>query len=184
MRRVCCLLIFVVVGGVISAPAVARAEGYVIPWAGVNFGSDQAEGKKTFGVSAGFMGAGVAGLEFDFGYSPNFFGESVTNHALTVMGNVIIGVPVGGTRGLGIRPYVTGGVGIIRSNVNGGVTSNTTTNAAGFNVGFGAMGYFSDHIGLRGDVRYFRDFQDNLRNPFIDVGTFHFWRGSIGLVLR
>src|SRR5207248_2463132 len=112
MRRIGRFLILIATVGLVQAPALARADGFVSPWAGVNFGNDQAEGKKTFGVSAGAMGAGVIGGEFDFGYSPNFYGESVNNYALTLMGNVIVGVPVGGTRGPGIRPYVAGGLGL------------------------------------------------------------------------
>src|SRR5260370_1396218 len=51
----------------------------------------------------------------------------------------------------------------------------------------GVMGYFSDHFGLRGDVRYLRNLQNNsssLTNVNFDPGNFHFWRASIGVVLR
>ncbi len=183
-RRALELLVFLATVGIVSSPTQAYAEGYLSPWAGVNFGNSQAEGKKTFGATAGYMGAGVIGGELDFGYSPNFFGEAIENHALTVMGNLIVGVPVGGTRGAGIRPYVTGGVGIIRTNVSGGLTSSTSNSDLGFNAGAGVMGYFSDHVGVRGDVRYFRDLQDDSGPLNIDVGAFHFWRASVGLVLR
>src|SRR5262245_53199969 len=98
------LKILVVAAAVLtaSAPRAARADGYFTPWAGVNFGNAQAEGRKTFGFSAGYMGGGVIGGEFDFGYSPDFFGESVKNYAMSAMGNVIVGVPIGGTRGAGV----------------------------------------------------------------------------------
>jgi hypothetical protein len=51
------------------------------------------------------------------------------------------------------------------------------------------MGYFSDHVGIRGDLRYLRDFQltDSTGNPIglaINGGTFNFWRGTIGVVFR
>ena len=59
----------------------------------------------------------------------------------------------------------------------------------GFNVGAGAMFFFNDKVGLRGDVRYFRSLQDidvdDLEDVF-DVGlaNFHFWRGTVGVTIR
>src|SRR5205085_5175086 len=91
--------------------------------AGVNFGSELSNGRSGFGVNAGGMGAGVIGGEVNFGYSPSFFGtqnDFGTNTVIDFMGNVIIGVPVGGTHGAGFRPYVTGGVGLIRTQIDGG----------------------------------------------------------------
>ncbi len=73
------------------------------------------------------MGAGIFGFEVDFGYAPNFF-ESTEGDAdfdygdsnvTTLMGNVILGIPIGGQTGLGIRPYVSGGVGLIKSSIDG-----------------------------------------------------------------
>ena len=167
----------------ICVPRPARADGFFIPWAGVNFGNDQAEGKVAFGADAGFMGDGIAGLELDFGYSPDFFGEPTDNHVMTGMGNLILGVPVGGTSGPGIRPYFVAGLGVIRTRVELlGISS--ATNEAGFNIGGGVMGFFSDHAGLRGDVRYFRNFGEIDISELQFAGNFHFWRASIGLVLR
>ena len=58
----------------------------------------------------------------------------------------------------------------------------------GFSLGAGAMGFFSDHVGLRGDVRYFRTINNNdssLDNGLnLDLGSFDFWRGSVGIVIR
>ena len=57
------------------------------------------------------------------------------------------------------------------------------TNRAGWNVGGGVMGFFNDHIGLRGEVRYLRAF-DSDTVAGIDLGTLNFTRLSIGLVIR
>jgi len=49
------------------------------------------------------------------------------------------------------------------------------------------MGFFSNHVGLRGDVRYFRSFENNStfdNGINIDLNNFDFWRGSIGVVIR
>ncbi len=53
-------------------------------------------------------------------------------------------------------------------------------------AGAGAMGFFSNNLGVRGDVRYFRNVGDpEADNEFdIDFGSFSFWRGTGGLVLR
>lgn len=181
-----------VVAGVVAmlwAPSQARAEGYISPFAGVHFGNDQIEKKPVYGVNAGWMGAGVIGGEIDFGWAPDAFGESVDNHVLDLMANLIVGIPVGGTRGPGIRPYVTGGLGLIQTVIGSGIDGidDYDQKDFGFNLGAGAMGFFSDHVGLRGDVRYFRTINDNdssLDDLDLDLGNFDFWRASVGIVIR
>jgi len=139
------------------APTPAYAEGFVSPFAGIVFGNQPVEGDVAVGVSAGHMAAGAIGFELDLGYEPDIFGESIDNYAVTVMGNLIIGIPVGGTSGAGVRPYVTGGIGLIRTDFGGLLDSEgPTTNDLGFNLGGGVMAIFSDHFGVRGDLRYLR----------------------------
>jgi len=74
MRCVLKALIVATAVAVISAPVMARAEGYVSPWVSANTGSSFDNGRAGFGVNAGGMGAGVIGGELDFGWSPSFFG--------------------------------------------------------------------------------------------------------------
>ena len=47
-------------------------------------------------------------------------------------------------------------------------------------------GFFTDNIGLRGDVRYFRSLQDNEPDDEFDVALsdFRFWRGTVGVTFR
>ena len=192
MRRVLRVLVFVGAASAAFAPAVVSAEGFVAPWAGVNFANDPGDGRASFGVSAGAMGGGIIGGEFDLGYSPSFFGEENvfgSNNVLTAMGNLIIGIPIGGQTGGGVRPYVTGGVGLIRTEIDGPFEDDgIKDNAFGLNVGGGVMGFFNDHFGLRGDLRYFRnitsDLNDADNDPEFDLGDFDFWRASIGIVIR
>ena len=92
--------------------------------------------------------------------SGNFeFGDS---NLTTLMGNLVIGVPIGGQSGLGFRPYAVGGVGIIKSSIgfDDDFFEDFDSTDFGINVGAGAMFFFSDKVGLRGDVRYFRSLQD------------------------
>ena len=92
----------------------ARADGYVAPWIGSNIASASDDGSTTFGVTMGYMAAGVFGFEGDLAYSPAFdstsFGET---SSITVMANLIAGVPIGGTDGAGIRPFLSAGLGLI-----------------------------------------------------------------------
>jgi hypothetical protein len=184
------LVLTAAAAAVLGAPAQAQAEGFFTPFAGVNFGNQPVEGNPgSFGFSTGYMGAGVIGGEFDFGYSPDIFDEAVDNYALTFMGNMIIGIPIGGTSGGGVRPYVTGGGGLIRTRHDGFANiSGVTTNDFGFNVGGGLMGFFSDHVGLRGELRYFRNLTSDLNDSDNDLelglGDVDFWRATLGLIVR
>jgi opacity protein-like surface antigen len=169
-------------------PSAARAQGYVNPWAGVQFGSNVENGRGSFGVSAGGMSAGVIGGELDFGYSPSFFGTQNDfghNTVINLMGNVIVGVPINGTRGGSVRPYVTAGLGLIRTQIDGGRLFKVASsdNELGWSAGAGVMGFFTDHVGLRGDARYLRRATGNVVNG-IDLGTLNFWRLSAGVVVH
>jgi hypothetical protein len=190
MRRASLMFACLAAVMMLAAPSQARAEGFVSPWLGVNFGNDPANGRAAFGASAGYMGAGIFGAEFDFGYSPSFFGTDTdfgSNNVMTAMGNLIVGIPIGGTTGGGLRPYVTGGIGLIRTDINGLLnTGGISNNDFGFNLGGGFMAFFNNHFGMRGDVRYFRNANDNADDDEInlDLGGFDFWRAYVGVVIR
>jgi opacity protein-like surface antigen len=176
---------------VVCSPAPAWADGFVSPWIGTNFASEPSDGRRALGLTAGSMGGGVIGGEVDFGYSPSFFGEETvfgSNNVLNLMGNVIIGVPIGGQAGVGVRPYVTGGVGLIRSKIGSFLGEGASNNDIGFNLGGGVMGFFADHIGVRGDLRFFRTVNSDLIDadfdPEFSLGDFDFWRMSFGVVFR
>ena len=192
MRRVFKMLMLTGAIALVLTPAQARADGFVTPWVGGAFGNGFKNGQTSFGVSAGAMGAGIIGGEVDFGYSPSFFGNTSdfgTNTVMNLMGNVIIGVPVGGQHGPGIRPYLTGGLGLLRSQIDGGTIAkvSSSNNMLGWDAGAGVMGYFSDHVGLGVDVRYLRGFKDtNTGVTSIDLNPsqLHYWRASAGVVFR
>ena len=87
---------------VLTVPAVARADGFLSPFIGVNFGGNTTDKSTVFGGALGFMGQ-RAGFEIDFGYTSEFFGDDefdVDGKVVTLMGNVILG----GRRG-GFSPY-------------------------------------------------------------------------------
>jgi opacity protein-like surface antigen len=190
MRRLIKSLVLSAAVAVAFSPSVARADGYINPWAGVNFGNDVESGRGGFGVSAGAMGGGIIGGEVNFGYSPSFFGTNNdfgNNTVVDLMGNLIVGLPIGGQRGGGFRPYVTGGLGMIRTQIDGGTVFDVqiSDNDFGWNAGAGIMGYFNDHVGLRGDIRYLSNFSNSSSLDSLDFdGNFNYWRGSVGLVIR
>src|SRR5438045_1205829 len=115
--------------GLLCSAVPAHADGFISPTIGVNFGGDAGgtlrsaasgaanQGDKiNFGAAAGWMGAGVIGVEEDFAYSPSFFGDGgniTKSRVVTAMTNLIIGAPIGGQHGGGIRPYASGGVGLV-----------------------------------------------------------------------
>ena len=192
---------------VATTPGRADADWYVTPFVGGNLGGsanfggpndfeDQVERRVDVGASLGWMGAGIAGFEIDWGWSPNFFQNTTgpanftfgDSNVTTLMGNVVLGIPVGGQTGGGVRPYVVGGAGLLRSNISGGTFFNDlTSNDFGFDLGGGVHGYFNDHVGLRGDLRYFRLLQDNdPASNGLDIGlaNFNFWRASVGVTFR
>ena len=106
------------------SPASARADWLLTPNIGAGFamgdtsGNDAGGGEHlTYGVSIGWMGAGIIGWEADLGYTPEFFngddddidvfdGDS---NVTTAMANILVGIPVGGQTGGGVRPYLPGG---------------------------------------------------------------------------
>src|SRR5205085_6371182 len=88
-------------------PAAAHADWLFTPNVGSTFGAD-AKGHEqfTYGASIGWMGAGILGWEADLSYTPSFFDTSgfkfspdSTNNVVSWMGNVVIGIPVGGQHG-------------------------------------------------------------------------------------
>jgi opacity protein-like surface antigen len=168
-----------------AIPAPAFADGLFTPWLGVNFANAPAEGRTSFGFSVTGMAGGVIGGEFDFGYSPNFFGDEEdgfgSNNVLTMVGNLVVGIPLGGSQGFGVRPYVTGGIGLIRSKADL-LELEVSSNDFGINAGGGVYVFFGDRLGLRGDLRYFRAGLGDI--DFLDTDNVDFWRASIGLTIR
>ena len=170
--------------------APARADWFISPLVGVNFGGDTNTDsrKPPFGVSLGYMGAQVIGFETTFMYTPSFFDDEDligSNNVMSWMGNVIVGVPIGTEQQ--VRPYVSGGVGLLRSRIGSDDATDLfdiSRNDFGVNVGVGAMGFFTPNVGIRGDVRYFRSLSDDTGDFDIDLADFDFWQFTGGLAFR
>jgi len=191
MLRRCALIaaLLLVVG-----PASARADWLFTPNIGLAFGGDAHDKNLTYGATIGWMGAGIIGFEGDFSYSTDFFEGSQggvdfldSDNVTSLMGNIVLGIPVGGQTGGGIRPYASGGVGWLRTKVSSeDDIFNASNDDFGFNLGAGLYIFATDHVGFRGDLRYYRSFQDpEPDNEFdIGLGTLDFWRGTAGVTFR
>ena len=179
-------------------PVPARADVLLIPFFGVNFGGDAGTkiseafdtSQFNWGASLAFMGAGVFGFEGDFGYSPDFYGKTDAggSSALTATGNLILGIPFGGQKGFGIRPYGLIGAGVIQSKSDfGSGVAEIDENNMTWSAGGGVLLFFATRAGVRFDARYFRTF-DDLEILGVSIGQspgkVDFTRASLGLVLR
>jgi opacity protein-like surface antigen len=188
MRRA---LAFAILAAALFAPSTAAGQTgshgwFATPFLGMTSGGDTTSNAPVFGAAAGWMGSHV-GFEGEVADAPDFFeqGDFLTNRRVTtVMGNALWSF--GGGR---LRPYATGGGGLVRPNLSeAGDLAAIEVNKFGFNVGGGIIGHFSDHTGIRGDIRYIRtvDTSDTIEtNPFgLDLSRFEFWRASAGLVVK
>jgi opacity protein-like surface antigen len=190
MRSTSKVCLLCAAAAVIVVPTRARADGYVAPWVGLSAASTNDNGRTAFGVTTGYMAAGVFGFEADVGYSPDFSAtpEFRTATAITAMGNFILGVPIGGTHGAGVRPFVTGGLGVTRTHTEIGqiVEISRTNNTFDYNVGVGMMGFFNQHVGLRGDVRYLHMLRDTNLGGGVDLDPVRrpYWRVTGGVTFR
>jgi opacity protein-like surface antigen len=148
-----------------ASPAPAQ-NNFVSPFIGFDFGGDSGcpeildcEDKNVnWGVGVGSLGS-VFGAEFEFAYMPSFFGETpgVSSSVLTLMGNAMLAPKFGP-----VQPYGLAGLGLIKTNTELTLPAflESSNNHFGWDVGGGLMIFFSQHVGIRGDIRYFHAFQD------------------------
>jgi len=179
------LVIGLVIG--LLVPASAYADIIFTPFGGTTFNGDAPVKKLSIGGSLTFMGT-IAGLEVEFGYTPDFFGEQAgtaliaDSNVTTFMGNIVIGPGVGP-----VRPYVVGGIGLIRPRVNAsGLFTNVSASQFGLDVGGGILVLARPNVGIRGDLRYFRRLTDPSNDNDLDVflSNFDFWRFTAGLSFK
>jgi opacity protein-like surface antigen len=151
----------------------AAAEGFISPFIGYNFSGDSGcpqitncnDKRIDWGTSFGTVG-NLVGFEAEIGYTKNFFGESAgqTSNVLTFMGNFMLAPKFGP-----VQPYGVIGLGLIRTTVEATVNSTSNdNNQIGWDGGGGLMIFFGQHIGVRGDIRYFHSFQ------ILDLSNFPF----------
>lgn len=170
---------------------------------GSNFADDAEEPSLDFGGTIGYLWRGVLGAEFQANLSPDFELEGTRGALLfgeqpwinTYMANAIGAVPLGPEGQW--RPYVSGGIGAVTLRSDAIVTDGERNEFEpdqtrfGGNLGFGVMGFVTN-LGIRGDVRYFRGFEDDMsssdgpediigRRVLSELG---FWRANVGVAIK
>jgi hypothetical protein len=203
----CCLCMVV-------SQRAAYAEWHFTPFIGVTFKGNTtiidpelATGDKhaSFGGTVTRLGAGILGAEAVFEIIPGFFqgkpgrtdsaGSPVNSDVIessrvtALMGNVVLTAPRKYTEYF-LRPFVSGGFGLLR------VAKTETTeplfpleaNFAGFNIGGGAIGFFSQNTGVRFDLRYYSTLHSTER-PDLSTLTndpihLRYMTLSVGVVIR
>jgi hypothetical protein len=187
----------------LAAPATARADFFVIPFAGVKFGGstsivdlELAAGKKklVLGVAARQINAGLIGYEVEFGHIAGYFSNDdlalasplmkTGSYVTDLTGSVVLAAPPGLTGG-GLRPYVVLGGGFIHAEAEDVLEIfQVRRTVAAIVLGGGATGLFTNNVGVRFDLRHLRSLSRN--DPSIgDVGRqIDYWRFTFGLMLR
>ncbi len=169
-----------------STAQPAAADTVLTATVGRTFSGDVEQGHTSYGAAIGFLGEGAFGFEVEGTYTPHFFSpdnQGGTSNVTTLMGNIVLGVPIGRKRS---RVYATGGVGLMKFRVPDVDTFfDVNRNDFGMNAGAGVMVGLGESFGVRGDVRYFRDLRQSDTGDFsVDFGGFHYWRGAVGVTLK
>jgi len=170
----------------------AAAQIFINPFIGTTLSSPSPSGdssKPGYGVALGSVGR-IIGFETEFAYFPELLDNSANNiaknHVFTLSGEVLVGPAVGP-----VKVYVAAGMGGLTldvTSVSTAVVPNSTSASEtyfSFNVGGGVIGFFSDHWGVRGDVRYYRALGFKIgENENLALDQFDFWRANIGLAIK
>ena len=175
----------------ISFATPARADIIIVPylgqsWSGIINDAD-AGYPTTYGARLEWFGNSIIGVGVDVARTPDFLANAqgrVRDSTLTTaMANVIVGGPLPEVRGF--RPYLTGGVGVLRYDVTRTSGLQASKTDFGYNIGAGASVLFSRHVGAEVDFRYIRNTKDfTLGGLDFAENILEYARWSAGLVLR
>jgi opacity protein-like surface antigen len=170
---------------IINAPQ-ARAQGFISPSFGYNFGGDsgcleafECEDKNwNFALSGGALG-GIVGFEAEWLYEKEFLGESpdLRSSVTTFMGNFMLAPRISV-----VQPYGLVGIGLMRTEVEDVFGDDESENQIGWDVGGGVMVFVHRNVAIKGDIRYYHSFEAtdllgfdlNLDDNSLDFGRFAF----------
>jgi hypothetical protein len=179
---------------VVFAAHDAAAQGFISPFIGTTLTSPTETGSSTkpgYGVSFGAVGR-IVGFDTEFAYYPEVIDNAANAIAKSRVISISAGPLIGPTIGA-VKPYVALGFGNLNLNVTSIASvvvpnpESLSNNYFTFNAGGGIMGFFSDHFGVRGDLRYYRAFGikfEDLEEAGLELDKFNFWRASFGVVAK
>lgn len=187
---------------VLLRPAPARADFFVIPFAGMKFGGstsivdlELAAGTKklVLGIAALKIDDRVIGFEAEFGNIAGFFNNEkeagdqplvkTGSYVNDLTGSVVFSLPPGATRG-GLRPYAVVGGGLIHAaSLDLAEVLQVRRTVPAINLGFGAIGLITNNVGVRFDVRHLRSLSTDPPTGSVGRGI-NYSRFTIGLMLR
>jgi len=143
-------------------PVSAHAQGFISPTFGYNFAGDAGCRSATdcqnknwnWGGSVGALGS-VVGFEAELTYEGKFTGDRPNPTAVTtVMGNFMLAPRFGV-----VQPYGLAGLGAIRTHAQDVIEPPNARTQIGWTIGGGVLIFVQEHVGLKGDVRYYHSFQ-------------------------
>ncbi len=182
----------------VVSPRPASADWHLAPFAGIKFGGSttlidldrKADTTKiVYGGTVTFVGHGLFGVEGDVGIIPNYLqkgqqAQVKSSLVLTAMGNVVVTAPLGWTRD-SLRPYVSGGAGLIRVSMDDALNLLPYQRTlGGYNVGGGVVGFLTPFTGVKWDLRYFKGWGPGGEGTTFGSARIAFWRATMAVVLR
>ena len=189
------LVVVAVVVLTFSAAQRAEAQGFLInPFFNTTLTSPSGSGghtKRGFGVAFGTNGK-IFGAETEISYHPEIIDTSLDGAAkskvITFSEDLVFGPTVGHVKGYGAV-----GAGDLHLNVSSlsklasPEAESLSSNYFTINVGGGAIGYITNHLGIRADLRYLRAYGIDfaaLESENFSLKHFDFWRLNIGLAAK
>lgn len=188
----CCLI-------VVALPCAAAAEWHFVPAIGTTFNGKTSlvdlehatdKAHRNLGGSVALLGGGILGAEGLFVWTPGFFQAGDQDlirksRVVEVMGNVVLTTPRRWTE-YTLRPFVSGGFGLIdvlSADVSEALP--VPVRLASYNIGGGAIGFFSHRAGVRFDLRYHSSISRTDEGP-VAIGPVYFgyMTATVGVVLR
>ncbi len=195
-------LLLVLCGALLPA-AEARADWLITPWIGTAFAIDTtyltletgARDRRygMFGVSGGWLGSQIFGVEGELALAPGFFEVDETGNPLegllqassmtAVFGSVIAATPLS-VSGDSLRPFLLAGLGWIDVTLDDQLGLLTDGGSAGLQLGGGAIGFLTARVALRFDLRNVRTLSRGTKLTGERGWTLSFWRASAGVAIR
>jgi hypothetical protein len=193
-----------------GAPGLASADWILAPFIGRTFHGNTTlidheaavpNGHWNFGAAVTMLGPGPVGVEGLFVNTLGLFQQDnppttpgvapvniVKSRSIALMANGVLAVPQRRNE-FGLRPFVSGGIGLLHASATDfeGLTP-VHINLLGYDIGGGAVGFFTDRAGLRFDLRYFGTLKERALKPgeFVSVGpaTLSYWTAGVGFSFR